>query len=386
MKHIIIATGGTGGHIIPARVLAKNLQQRGLKVAVLADVKYKSYIRKDDDFESKIIQSSQIVKKPLALASAAIKIFIGFWQTLLFFIKFRPDFVVAFGGYATFPILVASIITRRKIILHEQNAHLGKVNRLFAPFSHQIALTFAQTSGIDENLRQKLVVCGNPVRPEIASLHDCDYNFPKAAVPKIHDKMGYNVILASEIDDFLSDSAEDESFNVLVIGGSGGAKIFSDILPRAFFNLGENLKNILHISQQCRKDLVVETFERYRKFNISIEVSHFFEDMAEKIKAAHLIVARAGSSSIVEFCAAKKPMILVPFKCAADDHQLKNARIVESAGAAIVVLEDEFNITKMSEIVRNLVNNKNILKKMSQNASIISNISAADNLAKLVDK
>ncbi len=384
MKTIFITTGGTGGHIIPARCLAAQLAQEGVKTLVLADAKYRGYIKPQDQFRSIIISSSQIKKSVTALILAALKISYGFVQALCYFLEHNPKYVVSFGGYATFPVLLAAFITRTKIILHEQNAHLGKVNRLFAPYSFKVALTFANTSGIEEKLREKLVVVGNPVREEILKLHDEPYKLPLAPIEKKYDKMGYDVLLASEINDYLNPVAP-ETFNILVIGGSGGAKIFSDILPKAFFNLGDELKSALHISQQCRQDLVEYTFDQYKKFNINIKIAAFFDDMATEIKAAHLVVARSGSSSVAEFCAAKKPMILIPFAKAADDHQMKNARIIENGGAAVIVDEKDFTINKMTEVVRELINDKNLLESMSHNAAKLAVLEATKNLAKIVN-
>lgn len=383
MKKVFITTGGTGGHIIPARCLAAQLAQENMQVLVLSDTKYRGYIDLEDGFRSIIITSSQLVKSPLALVKAAIKIAFGCVQSLYYFLRYRPQYVVAFGGYATFPVLIAALICRTKIILHEQNAHLGKVNRLFASRAYKIALTFADTSGIDKNDQHKLVVTGNPVREAIAKLHDCAYEMPKKWQMPKRDKMGYDVILASELEDYINPQ-QDEALNILIIGGSGGAKIFSDILPKSFFNLAEELKNSLNISQQCRADLAKYTFDQYKKFNINATISVFFNDMPSKIKEAHLVIARAGSSSIVEFCAAKKPMILIPFAKAADNHQAKNAEIVEKSGAAIVIDEQEFTINKMSEVINSLLSNKNLLEKMSKNAGEMANLDATKNLAKLI--
>ncbi|MSP33703.1 MAG: UDP-N-acetylglucosamine--N-acetylmuramyl-(pentapeptide) pyrophosphoryl-undecaprenol N-acetylglucosamine transferase [Rickettsiales bacterium] len=383
MEKIFIATGGTGGHILPARCLAAELAKNNIQTFVLADAKYCSYIKAEDQFKSIIISSSQLIKSPLALLKAALKIAFGGAQSLYYFLRHRPKYIVAFGGYATFPILLAAIITRTKIILHEQNSHLGKVNRLFASRAYKIALTFLDTSGIKNEYNAKLVTVGNPVRDEILQLHNKEYKLPvKLELPK-RDKMGYNVILASEFTDH-ENHPRDQTFNILVIGGSGGAKIFSDILPKAFFNLGDKTKNTLHISQQCRRDLVEYTFDQYQMFNINITIAAFFEDMKSEIDAAHLVIARSGSSSIAEFCAAKKPMILIPFAKAADDHQMKNALIIEKSGAAVIVTEEDFTINKMSEVIKSLISNESLLKKMSINAGEIANLNATKNLVELI--
>ena len=175
-------------------------------------------------------------------------------------------------------------------------------------------------------------------------------------------------------------------FKILVIGGSGGAKIFSDILPKAFFNFSENIKESIQIIQQCREELVDSTFEEYRSFNINVIVDSFFEDMAQLIDGAHLIIARAGSSSIFEFCMAKKPMIIIPFAKSADNHQQKNADFLSQKGAAIVIEEKDFTIQKINEIFNQLFTEKNILFKMSKNAGNIAITEATSNLAKLINE
>lgn len=380
-KKIFIVSGGTGGHIIPARCLAEELSQNNHQAFFFGDKKYHSYIKKEDGFKSTIIACSSLEKKPIKLLIAAIKISLGALQSLYYFLRFRPKYIVAFGGYATFPMLAAALITRTKIILHEQNAHLGKVNRLFAKYACKIALSFQETSGIAPCEQNKLVFVGNPVRKEILQLHEISYHFPEHKEPTLpNNRLGYDVILAS---DFHYQEKE-ELFNILVIGGSGGAKIFSEILPKAFFNFSEDLKAKIAVVQQCRSELLQSTFDQYSSFNLNIEIEPFFNDMPEKIKAAHLVIARSGSSSIFEFCAAKKPMILVPFAKAADNHQEKNARYLEKNGAAIVITENEFTINKINELLKNLITNQSLLEKMSRSAGNLATLNATQNLAKLV--
>ena len=144
-KKIFIVSGGTGGHIIPALCLANFLQQQNHQILFFGDEKIHNYIKNDNAFKTFIINSSQFKKSFFSLIKGSIKISFGIAKSLYFIIKYRPDYIYAFGGYATFPMLVASVITNRKIILHEQNAHLGKVNRIFAKFSQKIALIFIQS-------------------------------------------------------------------------------------------------------------------------------------------------------------------------------------------------------------------------------------------------
>jgi UDP-N-acetylglucosamine--N-acetylmuramyl-(pentapeptide) pyrophosphoryl-undecaprenol N-acetylglucosamine transferase len=382
---IFITAGGTGGHIIPARTVAKALVENNYEVIFLGDYKIKSYIKVEDNFKSHIISASQIKKSPTFLAKACLKIAYGIWESLYFFIRYKPKYVVAFGGYATFPILIAAIMTRSKIILHEQNAHLGKVNRIFAKFSHKIATSFPSTFGIAKENLAKVYFCGNPVRAEILALHKLPYSLPTPKEEKVFEsanKMGYNVILAS---DFYEEDETPKPFKILVIGGSGGARIFSEILPKAIFNLPERIKDKIQITQQCRAELVKSTFDQYCSYNINIAIDAFFDNMPELIRDSHLIIARSGSSSIFEFCAAKKPMILVPFAAAADDHQAKNANYLGDNHAAIVVSEKEFQINKISDLLKTLIDSEVELKKMSEAAGKLAAIDATENLVKLIN-
>lgn len=383
-QKIFIASGGTGGHIIPARCLAQYFAENGQEVIFFGDEKYRGYIKFGDAFPSRIISSSQIKKSPLFLAKAGLKISLGIFQALYFFLKFRPKCVFAFGGYSSFPILVAAILTRTEIILHEQNAHLGKVNRVFAKYAKKIALSFHETSGITAKNLSKCIFVGNPVRDEIRNLHQVPYSLPIQEAPQVKSdkKMGYDLLLAS---DFYEEQPPKKLFNILVLGGSGGAKIFSEILPKAFFNLSESFKENIQVIQQCRKELMKETFDAYRSFNVNIIVDSFFEDMAALISETHLVIARSGSSSVFEFCAAKRPMILIPFALAADNHQEKNARYLEKNGAAIVVSESEFTINKINELLKKLIDSPTTLKKMSENAAALAVLDATKNLAKLAN-
>jgi UDP-N-acetylglucosamine--N-acetylmuramyl-(pentapeptide) pyrophosphoryl-undecaprenol N-acetylglucosamine transferase len=311
-KKIFIVSGGTGGHIIPARCLANLLQQQNHQVLFFGDEKIHNYIKPNEGFKTFVINSSQLKKSFFSLIKGFIKISFGIMKSLYFIIKYRPDYIYAFGGYATFPMLIASVLTNRKIILHEQNSHLGKVNRIFAKFATKIALSFEETSGIKSEFKNKTFFTGNPVREEITRLHDKKYSLPDFEEPKIIDnKLGYDILLNS---DFYPVEEKNKMFKILVIGGSGGAKIFSEILPKAFFNFSENIKENIQITQQCREELVESTFEQYQSFNINVIVDSFFEDMAQLIDDSHLIIARAGSSSIFEFCSANKPMILIPLR------------------------------------------------------------------------
>ena len=383
-EKIAIITGGTGGHIFPARTTAENLVNKGFKAVILGDRKYQKYHKDSDNFKYKIISSSSLKSGVFGLLLTSIKISLGILQSLIWMFLNRPKVVVAFGGYATFPVLLSAVILKKKIILHEQNAHLGKVNRFFIKYADFVALTYNQTDGIENCYLAKTKYVGNPVRLKIAELSKNEYQLPDFEIEeKPVNDFGYDVLLASQFENYKQQQAV-ESFNILIIGGSGGAKIFSDVLPKAFFNVRDEVKSCIKITQQCRAELIQYTFDQYHSFNISVEISNFFDDMEERIQKAHLVIARSGSSSIAEFTAAKKPMILVPFARAADNHQEKNAKFIEQKGGAIVIKEEDFTINKITNCIENLIDNPALLLKMSKASFASAELGATDNLVKLI--
>ena len=354
-RSIFIATGGTGGHINPARAIADEIIKNNAnqKVVVVADKKYQFYQNTTDKFINKIVSSSQLnkdlINKPFSLILAIILIFFGVLQSILLIIKYRPKLVVAFGGYATFPILIASALTRTKVVLHEQNAHLGKVNRYFANYAEKIALSFLDTSGISSKNLTKTLLIGNFIRSEFERIGE-----------RIGEEIG---------EQNLQEENNQKYFTILVIGGSGGAKIFSEILPEVFVNNLKNSEKCFKIIQQCRKEDSEVLIKKYSNYNMQFEVKSFFHDIDKKIKEADIVITRAGSSTLFELAIARKPMIIIPFAKSADNHQEKNAKIFEKNGLAVMVNEEDLKVDYFGDILMKTIENKELLKKMSQSAS-----------------
>lgn len=388
MKKVLIVTGGTGGHIFPAIALADKISKNH-KTIILGDKKTKQYVVNKHNFKASTVYSSQITAGKLSKIKVLLKISIGVIQSMVAITYYRPNVVFAFGGYATFPTLIAATLLRRKIILHEQNSHLGKVNRIFAKYCYKIATTFEETTGISKKFTSKITHTGTIIRQEILELLDAEYTLPKE-IPKTKRKnMGYEgLILASEFDQIAEPIVPREMLNILIVGGSGGAELFSKILPKAFFNLSEEFKNSIQIFQQSRPDLTQLTFQNYEEFNMNIEIDSFFEDMKSMIEKAHLVISRAGSTSIHEFLVAKKPMILVPFAKSADDHQLKNAKIFEKNNCAILIEEKDFTIKNISNIINDILSKDKKLLKMSANCKKYTEktLSGATNLLNLINE
>lgn len=381
---VFIASGGTGGHIIPAVCVAKKFIIESDDVYFLGDDKCQNYLKNEKKIKFYQIYSSQIKDNLSQKIKAAFKISLGILQSLWLIIIKKPEYIVCFGGYSTFPIGVAAILLRKNLILHEQNAHLGKVNKIFAKYAQKIAISFPVTFGINDIAADKIFVTGNPIRKNIADLYQIDYKLPDFSRFKINmeARLGYDVLLKSDFQKLKNH--QKEFFNILIIGGSGGAQIFSEILPKSFFNLKDSIKENICIFQQCRKDLVKQTFEEYKSFNINIVIDSFFEDMKTLIAASHLVIARSGSSTLFEISAAKKPLIIVPFAKAAENHQLKNGQFFANNDAAILIEERDFTINNMSKLFNELINNRKRLENLSNNIAKLAKFDCDQQIINLI--
>ena len=335
-NNVVLTTGGSGGHIFPATALAETLTQKGYKPIFFGDKKISKFNGKNN-LDLRLIHSSKIDKK--LIIKVCFSIFLGFCQSFFYLLKIKPKYVIGFGGYATFPTMLAAKILGKKIIIHEQNACLGKVNRIFANSAKIIATSFEDTQGIKEKNRAKIIFTGNFVRQNIAKLHENNQ---------------------------LKKNGE---FNILAIGGSGGAAKFSEVLPEVFLNLNNSLKGKLRITHQCRNNDVKFVREFYESHELKSEVASFFFDIDEKINQADLVIGRCGSSTIFELCAAKKVMILVPFSKSADNHQLLNGLALAKAEAAIIIREEEFNGQNVGNIILKLTQDKDRMKNLVDNCA-----------------
>ncbi len=353
---IFIASGGTGGHIIPARVLAQNLVTvKESRVLLIADKNYRNYHKQTDNFSHKIICCGKFNGGAWKIAIAIINIIIGCIENFCYFIKYRPNVVVGFGGYATLPTLIIATIFRVKIILYEQNAYLGKVNRLFACVADQILLSFSPTLAVKTKHINKTKLLGNIVREE----------FVKTA------KEISNEINAKEIkDEEISNRGNKKTFTLMITGGSGGAKIFSDLLPRIIIN---NFKaDQIKIIQQVKIGEVEKIKQQYQEANIEAEVESFFDNIINQYLEADLIIARAGSSTIFELTTLGKATILIPFRYAVDNHQQLNAEILAKSGATIVFSEEEIANVSFSENLKKIIDNNFMLKKIAKQSLLFN--------------
>lgn len=321
VQPIVIAAGGTGGHFFPAEALASELLARGHRVALMTDAR--SGGLKSEVFagqETFVLRGAGIAGRgALRAGQAALALAAGTAQARGILSTLGAAAVVGFGGYPSVaPVLACRALRRRPVVvLHEQNAVLGRANRALARLADRLALGMAATTRLPRGTES--VVTGNPVRPAVRALAGLDYAPP----------------------------APDGPVNLLVIGGSQGARVFSDVLPQAVALLPEALRARLRVVQQCRPEDIGRVRAAYAAQGVKAELSAFFPNIAARLAAAHLVLARAGASTVAELCVVGRPALLVPLPASIDQHQRANARasgadVLEQAGfeAAPQVLAD----------------------------------------------
>jgi UDP-N-acetylglucosamine--N-acetylmuramyl-(pentapeptide) pyrophosphoryl-undecaprenol N-acetylglucosamine transferase len=306
-KPVVIAAGGTGGHFFPAEALAAELLARGERVVLLTDARSGGltspvFART----ERHVISGAGLAGRGFTRAvQGGLALLRGVGEARRLLRQLKPAAVVAFGGYpAVPPVLAAATMVwdRPRVILHEQNAVLGRANKLLARFADVLALSFANTRLVPRGVKTR--VLGNPVRQPIVALYGEGYHAPE------------------------------EGIELLVLGGSLGAKLFGTLIPEALARLPEALRHRLHVTQQCRVEEIETARQVYKLAGIAAELSPFFTDVAALLAKAHLIIARAGASTVAEIAVAGRPAVFIPLPTAIDDHQRANADALAAAGGA----------------------------------------------------
>ena len=351
MGPILIAAGGTGGHMFPALALARSLLERGEPVAVVTDDRGARYL--PDDIDRHVIRAGSPTGGLKSRIAGILALLRGTIQTLGLMRRLTPRATACFGGYASVPAGLAAWFTGRPLLLHEQNAVFGRANRLLARCARTIALSFEGTSHVPEGPTR--IVTGNPVRPGFR-LDAAAFRAPTAA----------------------------EVFRLLVIGGSQGARIFSDVVPEAVARLPEGLRRRLRIQQQCRPEDLSRVCDSYAAQGTDAEVTAFFKDMPTQLAQAHLLVSRAGASSLTEIMAMGRPSILVPYAAAADDHQRANAETLAAAGGCVRILQANFDAAALRTEIEALMTDPARLEAMAAVARAHYQSDAAARLAEAV--
>lgn len=356
-RPIIIAAGGTGGHFFPAEALAAALIARGERVVLLTDARSGGlnspvFART----EKHIVAGAGLAGRGVRRATkAALALARGVMQARGLLRRLEPKAIVAFGGYPSVPPVVAAAMlgkARPFVVLHEQNAVLGRANRFLSRFADLLALNFAKTQRLPKAI--KTVTVGNPVRPGIAQLYGQGYVPPA------------------------------ETIELLVVGGSLGAKVFSTLVPQALAQLPEDLRARLHVVQQCRAEDLEAARAMLQDAGIVAELSPFFEDIAGLLKRAHLVIARAGASSVAEIAVVGRPAIFIPLPNAIDDHQRANAEALAQAGGAIRVDQSGLTPAILAKEIETFLMNPEQLTNMAMASASLGEPEAATHLADLV--
>lgn len=343
---IVLCAGGTGGHVFPAEGLAANLKKRGHKLALFTDSRAMNFVNYEyfDAIEILNIKRNNIFIYAWTMLRGILK-------SLIFFYKNRVNLVVGFGGYPSLPGMIAAQIMFKKTLLHEQNAVLGRANKLLLKFTKGLAISFSPTIGAPHTA----VWTGNPVRG------------------LVHDAMSN------------ASSKEADKFHVCVIGGSQGAKLFSEIIPKALELLPEALQKKLVITQQCRHEQLQDVKTIYERLGIEACLESFFSDIPGKLRNADLAICRAGASTVAELTCLGVPAIFVPLAISKDNDQGENARLIVNAGGGWIVHEPDFTPPVLAQLLESIMKNKKALVAMSESTHHLAKPNAAKDLADWVE-
>jgi UDP-N-acetylglucosamine--N-acetylmuramyl-(pentapeptide) pyrophosphoryl-undecaprenol N-acetylglucosamine transferase len=357
VRPIVIAAGGTGGHFFPAEALANELLARGRRVALMTDTRStglgSATFAGQEQF---VLKGAGIAGRGIARGAAAmLSLAAGVAQARAILARIDAAAVVGFGGYPSVaPVLGSRLLRQRPaVILHEQNAVLGRANRFLSRHADRLALSFPATERVPANATT--AVTGNPVRPAVAALAGLAYAPPG------------------------------DRLRLVVLGGSLGARVFSDIVPAALAGLPDALRARLDIVQQCRPEDLDRVRAAYAAAGLAPELSAFFPDVADRLSAAHLVIARAGASTVAELTVAGRPAILVPLPGAIDDHQSANARALVAARGASMIAQRDLTPETLRQQIAALLSEPDMLVHAARAARSLARPDATAKLADLVE-
>lgn len=356
-RHFVLAAGGTGGHLVPAFALATELERRGHHVALVTDQRGADIPGKPDFLTAHVLPAGRFGRNPLQWLRGARSVWEGRSMALRLFASFEPAAVVGFGGYPALPALLAAISAGVPSVVHEQNAVLGRVNRLLAPRVDAIATSYPDVARLTSRHAAKTHLVGNPVRGAVLALRE---------------------------EEFPAFTAEG-LLRILVTGGSQGARVLSQIVPDALAMLPPALRQRLQVTQQCRPEDIETVRARYAEHGIPAELGSYFTDMDERLADTHLFIGRAGASTIAELTAVGRPAILVPLPIATDDHQAANTREIVAAGGARMIRQERFTPAELAKQIQALAQNPASLANAAHAAWNCGRPDAAKDLADLVE-
>lgn len=354
---IVLTAGGTGGHVFPAEALAQALIARGYRLALITDTRGSRFGGTLGTIEAHGVTAAQMLGRGVfGKVRGGLKLLVGMFQARRLLNRLQPSVVVGFGGYASVPAMAAATTLGYRTILHEQNAVLGRANRLFAGRVSRVATVFETVRALPAGAT--VTRTGMPVREAIRALHGTPY-------PALDDN---------------------GPIRILILGGSQGARAFTDLLPGAFMALPEAIRRRLEISQQVRPEDMDRALMAYMDADFKVELKSFFDDVPARLAACHLLIGRSGSSTVAEATVAGRPSLLVPYPFAADDHQTANARALDEAGAAWLLPQSAMTADSTAERLTALLSDPDALRAAAAAATAMAIPDAAERLAALVEE
>ena len=357
-KHtIVLAAGGTGGHVFPAAALSDELRALKYNPVFITD-------NRGQEFQGALAKipihyisaASPSGKNPFKIMMAVWRLYRGYRQARKLYKQLKPTVVIGFGGYPSVPALMAAQRMKIKTIVHDQNAVFGRANRMLARKANVIATSFPEIANIKPKKRQQVIYTGNPVRPAIAKIHAIDKKI------------------------FSTTS----SIHILVTGGSQGAQILGDVVPQALSFLNEKLRARLRVIQQARAEQVPQLQNQYDKIGVKAHVMSFVDDMPKELKKTHIAICRAGGSTVAEMACTGTPTIFIPLPSATDDHQSKNTDQLVRAGGSWMMPQITLRPTTLADRLTTLLKSPEMIASASAKAKSCSIPDAHKKLANIV--
>lgn len=356
-RSYVLAAGGTGGHMVPAAALAAELAERGHHVALVSDDRGVRFPGLFEGVETHVLPAGRLGGGPLGYVRAAGRIMAGRSMALRLYKEIQPAAVIGFGGYPALPALLAAFRAGVPTVIHEQNAVLGRVNRFVAGRVDAIATSYDQVDRLKPGWQARTHLVGNPVREAVLNLRNRPY-------PLLE---------------------EDGIFRVLVTGGSQGATVLSQVVPDGLALLPVHFRRRLQVTHQARVEDIETVRAKYQNHGIPADVSTYITDMADVLAWSHIVIARAGASTIAELTAAGRPAILVPLPTATDDHQTANAREITAAGGARTIQQRAFTAAELAKQIQKLGLDTVGLENAAARARSVGRPNATRDLADLVE-
>lgn len=356
-RHFVLAAGGTGGHMIPAHAVAEELMARGHHVALVTDERGAKIPGIFRDAAVHVLPAGRMQGGPLGWVKGLRGIVGGRDMARRMYETFKPSVVVGFGGYPALPALLGALKEGIPTVVHEQNAVLGRVNRLLAGKVNAIATAYPDVERLKPKYLPKVHLVGNPVREEVLALRDQEF-------PALTDE---------------------SVFRLLVTGGSQGANILSQVVPEGLSLLPISLRRRLQVTQQCRAEDIERVRATYAELEIPADLATYINDIPEKLNWAHLVIARAGASTLAELTVAGRPAILIPLPTAMDDHQTANVREMVEAGGARSIPQSRFTPVELAKQMQKMAMEPGALQNAARRAWNCGRPNAARDMADLLE-